>query len=343
MQGLSIIICCHNSASRLPVTLEHLKRQKPAFGSWEVILVDNASDDNTVEVARSVWQNAPAPLRVVEEPKLGLTHARERGLAESKYELLGFVDDDNWVNPDWVSTAYNAMSSDLHLGAVGSICEPKYETAPPKWLQRFYKSLAILTDIDVEELPGSPNVLNGAGLCVRRIAWEKLIEEGFHFELTDRIGKRLSAGGDAELTMALRLAGWKLRVDQRLRLQHFMPIQRLQWKYLRKLHRQYCASQVLLDAYTEHSLSLHPGLRRWLSDRWWYQFGKAFKALASRPIAVIAAIVLSGEGRQEVIEVEKQFGRACGLVLSSARYSTLRHDLRLARWISRDFPRASIN
>lgn len=98
-----------------------------------------------------------------------------------------------------------------------------------------------------------------AGLCVRRAAWDRLIQNGFRFELTGTIGNKLQGSEDVELTMALRLSGWKLRIDRRLRLQHFMPSRRLEWKYLRRLLRNYSAAVVPLDAYTEYSLSLGHG------------------------------------------------------------------------------------
>jgi glycosyltransferase involved in cell wall biosynthesis len=112
LDGVSVIICTHNGATRLPATLAHLKVQKPPIAPWEVLLIDNASSDATAEVARSCWQNGPAPLRVVQEPCLGVRYARERGLAEAKYSFLGFVDDDNWVADDWVRSAYEIVSSD---------------------------------------------------------------------------------------------------------------------------------------------------------------------------------------------------------------------------------------
>ena len=80
MEGLSVIICCHNSASRLPVTLSHLKVQEPPAAPWELLLIDNASTDGTADVARSYWQNGPAPLRIIDESRLGVRFARERGL-----------------------------------------------------------------------------------------------------------------------------------------------------------------------------------------------------------------------------------------------------------------------
>ena len=72
--------------------LAHLSVQKNIRGvSWEVIVVDNASTDNTIEVATRCWpSDAPASLRVVREPRIGLINARVRGFAEASYEMREF-------------------------------------------------------------------------------------------------------------------------------------------------------------------------------------------------------------------------------------------------------------
>jgi glycosyltransferase involved in cell wall biosynthesis len=292
------------------------------------VLIDNASSDDTAKTALSCWVDGPAPLRVVRESKLGLQGARERGLKESKYDLLGFVDDDNWIAPDWVLVANEILANDLSLGAVGSICEPVFEIQEPKWFNDFHSSYAILTDADLNQCKGPPEYLNGAGLCVRKEAWTQLIQEGFRSVVTDRVGARLSGGGDTELTLAIRLAGWKIRVEPRLRLQHFMPAQRLRWEYLRRLQRGYGASQVLLDAYTEHSLSLKFGPRSWLSDLWWYQLWKSVRRIASQPRTAMAALSSDGGRRNQVVEIEEQFGRARGLLQLRGRYGRIRREVR---------------
>jgi glycosyltransferase involved in cell wall biosynthesis len=335
MQGFSVIICCHNGATRLPTTLAHLMVQEPPMTPWEVVLINNRSTDGTAEVARSCWQNGPAPLSIIDEPRLGMRYARERGLAEAKYAFLGYVDDDNWVARDWVRAACDVFSSNSNLGAVGSIRTPACEASPPAWFANCHSLCAVLTDRDLEQIQEPLEYLPGAGLCVRKTAWEKLIQNGFRSQLTGSIGKKLQGGEDVELTRALRLSGWKLRIDQRLRLQHFMPSHRLQWTYLRRLQRNYGASDVVLDAYSQHSLSLGPGFRRWLSDRWWYQFGKSVRRIASRPSAVTAALLSTGEGRDEILEIEQQVGRILGLLQNSKRYRELRRDIRDAVWRDR--------
>jgi hypothetical protein len=175
-----------------------------------------------------------------------------------------------------------------------------------------------------------PPSLPTAGLCLRRVAWDKLIQDGFRLNLTGRQGKKLLAGEDMELTMSLRLNGWKLQIDPRLRLQHFMPGHRLQWSYARRLLRDHSASHVLLDAYSERSVSSPPGFRRWLSERWWYQFGSSLSRIASQPRLVMVALWSSGDGRKDIIEMEQLFGRALGLLRHNTRYGDLRREVRQA-------------
>jgi hypothetical protein len=127
-----------------------------------------------------------------------------------------------------------------------------------------------------------------------------------------------------------------LRIDPRLRLEHYMSARRLTWEYLRKLLRSYGASHVALDAYTEHSLFLPRGPRRWLSECWWYQLVKASLKVARHPGAVVA-LCGDSEGRNEVIEVEEQLGRAAGLIRLRGRYGALRRQVRDAPWLDTRF------
>jgi glycosyltransferase involved in cell wall biosynthesis len=333
-EGISVVVCSHNGAVRLPTTLLHLKSQVPSEVPWEVLLVDNASTDDTAEVARACWEGGPVPLRVINEPHLGVRYARERGFLETNREYLAFVDDDNWLADDWVATAYQILAADSRLGAVGSVLIPACQVPSPPWFENFHSSFAVLTYSDLLQMSQPPKALPTAGLCIRKRAWEMLVQNGFHFLLSGSVGADVQGGEDTELTLALRLSGWDLRIDPRLRLQHFMSARRLRWDYLRKLLRNYGASHVALDAYTEHSLYLPKGPRRWLSERWWYQLGKTGLKMARHPFAAVAALSGDSEGQNEVIEVEQQFGRAAGLIRLKGRYGALRREVREAPWLS---------
>jgi hypothetical protein len=256
-------------------------------------------------------------------------------MAEANYAFLGFVDDDNWLAEDWVETAHDIISTNSRLGAVGGIRIPASDVALPSWFEDVHSAYAILTDNELAQIQKPIKYLPTAGLCVRKAAWENLIQNGFRPQLIGPVGKKIAGGEDAELTMSLRLSGWELRIDPRLRLQHFMPSQRLQWSYMRGLLRDYGASDVLLDAYSDHSVSLRPGFRRWLSERWWYQFGSSLGGIARRPSALMMALCSDGNGRQDIIEIEPLLGRALGLLRYNRRYGQLRREIRDAPWRAR--------
>jgi glycosyltransferase involved in cell wall biosynthesis len=328
--GVSIVICCHNSEKLLPRTIAHLKQQQVSDEvKWEVLVIDNASIDATASVATQCWRdNGPAPMRVVHEPRLGLSYARERAFHEAQYELVSFIDDDNWVDPEWVMTASRCMSADSRLGALGSANTAVADVPIPAWFSRYCHYYAAWNFSESATVP--TRFLTGAGMTIRKSAWFRLRQNEFRLHLTGRCGTRLLGLEDIELGFALQLTGWKIGVEPRLKLNHYMPPQRLRWTYLRRLIRGAGESQGLLDAYTEYSISLAPGARSWMSDRWWYQIRKPLRKLVRRPRAVIAALATQGEGRAEVIEVEELFGRAIGLLRHRGRYGAARRAVREA-------------
>ena len=229
--GVSVIICCYNSAARLPETLKHLARQViPSSMAWEVIVVNNASTDDTTEIVRKLWQEAgnPAELRIVDEWKPGLSHAREAGVSNARYELVIFVDDDNWLAADYLKIVSELFSRIPQIGVLGGEITAAFEEPPPNWFFRMQSAFAVepqgkesgdITDYKLH--------LAGAGMAIRKSAYEQLERRKFQFVLSDRRQKELTSGGDTELCMALVLLGYRVWYDSRLRLVHFMPKARL--------------------------------------------------------------------------------------------------------------------
>ncbi len=275
--SISVVICCYNSMSRLPDTLRHLQAQEgTADIAWEVIVVDNASTDETAATAREVWEENPvAPLRVVREPQAGLSHARARGAAEAVHAIIALVDDDNWTPPHWLATVAHIFESHPMVGVVGGPTTEACEGQPPDWFQRFKGNYAVY------ELDSQGGIVEqyvcGAGLCFRKKAWERLRTEGFEGELTDRKGKELTSGGDSEICAALRLSGWKIWYEPALLIQHFIPAGRMNWDYLSRLNSGFGKQSVYLDAY----YALLPGLTRGKPARpcWLTESLKALRAL----------------------------------------------------------------
>lgn len=334
--GVSVVICTYNGAARLPQALAHLAAQENTSATaWEVIVVDNASTDDSAEVARRCWPtDAPAPLRVVAEPQIGLSRARIKGFAEALYEIVSFIDDDNWVADDWVSRVSETMSNDPALGALNGLNYPVFEIEPPQWFERFQEIYAVFTEENLARLNGLPYGLFGAGLNVRKTAWLELKRANFEFDLSDVVGAKLSRGGDSELTFAIREAGWKLAFDPALRLQHFLPANRLNWAYLRRLSRESAISTVALDAY---NLPAGTGIKSRLRKTWAWHALAAAKALLKDPRTLVLAPLCAMEGDPAVLAYEGWRGRLSGLLRLRGGYREAM--LRPHRWKVRE-PRA---
>jgi glycosyltransferase involved in cell wall biosynthesis len=146
--GISVVICCYNSSKRLPETLKHLAAQQfkrhPDL-AWEVIIVDNASTDDTAQVAATEWKmlNSPGPMRVLYQPIPGNGHAREMGIAHVHYEFILFCDDDNWLIPEYVDLAYDIMSQNKAIAGLGGCGIATCEAEPPSWFEELKSAYAI--------------------------------------------------------------------------------------------------------------------------------------------------------------------------------------------------------
>lgn len=237
MKGISIILCCYNSSARLPETLRHLSLQRvPKTVAWEVILVNNASKDNTVEVAEALWNtygpNKPT-LQIVDQPIPGLSYAREKGFQTAQYDYLLFCDDDNWLSEDYVRIAFEVMDDNPLVGALGGWGSPICEIEPPSWFTDYSGTYATGPQGDQSgEVKVSYHVY-GAGAVYRKLAIDHLKSCGFEYKLTGRTAASLSVGEDHELCYAMVLAGYKIWYDERLTFKHFIPKERLTWKYLK--------------------------------------------------------------------------------------------------------------
>ena len=332
--GVSIALCCHNSARLLPRTLEHLKVQRvSAEVFWEVLVVDNASTDDTAEVARQCWgADVSVPMRVVKEPRLGLSYARERAFREARYQIVSFVDDDNWITDDWISTVNECMVLDPQLAAIGSRVTTVADVPLPKWFGRYSQYYGELPFSDPATI--STWFLIGAGMTIRKSAWYWLNDHGFRSRLTDRRGSRLSTGGDLELGFALRLAGWKIRLEPRLRVKHYMTERRLKWRYLRRLLRSNGEANVVLDSYILAFQSQQRDLLSRLRQVWWVRLAKETVELGYRfpPWKIIGALLREMESDDAVAAIELRAGRLIGLLRLRAGYGELRKDVARAQW-----------
>lgn len=238
MEGISILICCYNSAKRLPETLKRLSKQNvPDWIPWEVILVNNNSSDNTVELASGEWDRAKirVPFTIVNEPKQGLSFAREKGIKTAQYEYIVFCDDDNWLQPDYLKIAYEILSSNNEIGVLGGQGLLESEITPPSWFLENLKDYAVGKQAEFSGDISERGFVWGAGMVIRKSIYNRCRKLGCKTFLTGRKGNELLAGDDTEYCKWNLLLGYKLWYDERLIYTHYIPKDRISVEYFNSM------------------------------------------------------------------------------------------------------------
>lgn len=349
--GVSILIATYNGAKRLPETLAHLARQTATQDqiAWEVIVVDNNSTDGTAQVANALWpSDAPAPLRVIHEPISGTGHARRRAFTAATYELLSFVDDDNWVAPNWVEMVATVMAEHPEAGVCGGPSEAVCEVAPPPWFKELQHNYAVGPQVEQSgDITWLRAYVWGAGMTVRQSAWEALLQNGFSGFCHGPQGARRFSGEDVELCYALVLSGWRIWYDQRLQLRHFIPANRLTTAYAHKLLRANSISSIFLQQY-RHRIKRQfgptvPQRQQRLRGRWAYEiwhYGRQWVRSYMRAYRLPAS---SPQGFAERVKADAHLHAWLALLSGRATFQAMQHTLDAAAWrVSSEGHRADI-
>ncbi len=227
----TVAICTYNGEHRLTDVLDRLKNQvRTEILTWEVIIVDNNSTDNTAQVVQKYQATWPQ-VHYYFEKQQGAAFARSRAIQEANSELIGFLDDDNLPQPDWVAASYAFAQEHPQAGAWASQIHPEWEISPPANFPRIAPFLAItergslplLYEAHKKLLPPS------AGLVVRRQAWLAVPAECV---LTGRTKQQMLTSEDLEVLSYIQRAGWEIWYNPKQEIYHKIPRWRLQREYL---------------------------------------------------------------------------------------------------------------
>lgn len=132
---ISVVVCTYNRAASLATMLESLARMSvPPDLNWELIVVDNNSTDNTHAVVTEFLRTSALNVRYLFEPKQGLCHARNIGVAEAAGEIIAFTDDDVRVKPDWLRELACTFRAFDCMGVGGKSVPAWNGLAKPAWL-----------------------------------------------------------------------------------------------------------------------------------------------------------------------------------------------------------------
>lgn len=126
---ISVVIPVYNKAAYIRQAIESVLAQ--SYQNFEVVVIDDGSRDAGAEIVESVDDTR---IRLIRQDNAGVSAARNRGIAESKGELITFLDADDEWKPDYLQTQYELAQkyTDCSVFATGyEFCGPNGKHANP--------------------------------------------------------------------------------------------------------------------------------------------------------------------------------------------------------------------
>lgn len=192
---VSVVICTRNRARLLGNLLETFARQTAPSDRFEVIVVDNASQDDTRAVTEK-WAAERANIRYLHEAEIGLSPARNTGWRAAAGTYVAFMDDECRVPDGWIESLLDIIE-ERSPEAVGGGYGACYSTPKPDWFKDSYRSFDLC---DEPRAMGDNEYLRGGNVCIRKDLLEEL--EGFGAEFGMQ-GNSVSYGEETDLQRRL--------------------------------------------------------------------------------------------------------------------------------------------
>ncbi len=198
---ISFVIPAYNEERIVAACIDSIKAEAARTSAdVEIVVVNNASTDGTRKAAED------AGARVVDEPRKGLTRARQTGLEHTRGDLVANIDADVMLIPGWLDTVFSQFARDPELAALSGPHIYHDLSLFERFLVRLFYAAGLAIMVCQRAILGRGAMLQGGNFVVRRSALEKIggfdttIE--FYGEDTD-IALRLAEVGHVKWTFRL--------------------------------------------------------------------------------------------------------------------------------------------
>ena len=245
---VSIVLPTYNRAADLPQAIDSALQQTAPPDTYELIVVDNNSTDETSRVVDQLVRQHPGRIQGVLERKQGVAFARNAGIGAARAEIVAFFDDDVRVAPDWIETIRRVFRERPDLECVGGKVLPAWSAPPPPWLTRTHWAPLALQDFGDTSMvlsPENPKGLISANLSCRKSLLTRI---GGFSPLFQRVKDGIGSLEDDEWIRRLWNAGGRALYLPDLIAYTEVPDTRLTRAYHRRWHRGHGRFYALLHA-----------------------------------------------------------------------------------------------
>jgi len=221
----SIIIITRNRAGIIANVLGTIKSLQFPAGQFELIVVDNGSNDGTQTVVRNEMAAKGINWMLVEEGVPGMCRARNAGIARATGTWVAFLDDDALVNPDWLDAYSNAIDRYPDAAALGGPATLDHRLPRPWWWCSKFDLSMSCQDYGEVLIPYTGSIHPyGVNMVFNRQILERY--NGFDVSLDAVIP---GLGDETDLFFRMKQNGESLIYVPQARVIHSVLPDRLQW------------------------------------------------------------------------------------------------------------------
>lgn len=232
---LSIIVCTYNRDKYLYGALQCIAENGFPTEAYEIILVNNMSADNTEAECQKFEHDYPnVNFHYFVETNQGLSYARNRGIEESRGETLVFLDDDSYIQKDYLLNLRKQLDAHPNIDAFGGKIDPVFESGePPKWLSKWNYSWVSAINLGDKacQFKGKTFPI-GANMGIRKAM---LLKTGNFNTQLGRSKKNLMGGEEKDLFERIQMQGGTIYYFPDVVVQHVIPPARTTKDYVKRL------------------------------------------------------------------------------------------------------------
>ncbi len=161
---VSVVIAARNEESSIAKLLESLEKQD--YQGYEIILVDDHSDDNTIEIAKNIAAKSKVSIKIISSPGVGKKSALTEGIQVAESEFILVTDADCVVNSEWISGMVSGFTSEKIVFVAGMV---KY-SGKGSWLRDILQTEMVFLQVVSAGMYklGKPIMCNGASMAFRK-------------------------------------------------------------------------------------------------------------------------------------------------------------------------------
>lgn len=227
MTLVSVIICTYNREKYLPLVFGSILQQTLSYTHFEIIIINNNSPGNTKELSDNFIKSNPNyKISYFEETNQGLSFARNRGIKESKCDLITFIDDDAVIANDYLEKLFFSFKNHPNCVAIGGKILLKYEGCIPKWENKYLNSLlGYFNPSNSSFYFKNTNYPRGSNMTFKKKVFDQI---GFFNTNLGRIGNQMIGGEEKELFERIyKYYKDSVLYDPSIIVYHFVPETRI--------------------------------------------------------------------------------------------------------------------